>query len=203
MKKKLLFIILAGCITACTIDEVTMEGSSTIEQPEQPVAVCFVDPNNPPAVFGSQWNAVSFVIETPVDGNGDGVFSTDLFEESSCTISPIIFRDDFKATNPLFVPISLRLLDDGNGNLVQNIDCNGIIDGLFPTYSQEQDIVYFCYSGQIEFTGTLSNNDQTLTIEFTNDLLFGFNITGGNQLLRQNGTVESYEGGAIVTFERI
>lgn len=201
MKKIINIILLLSSITACTIEDQSVDINDLNLQTED--IECVFDPNNPPPIFNSQWQNISFVVETPIDANGDGVFSNDLLEESLCTASLIQFRDDFKASHPMYDPISLYVHDDGNGNLTQEIECNGIIDGLFPIYTQEQNTVYFCYSGQIEFTGTLSNNETILTIELPYELLFGFRVPNGNQILRQDGTVESYQNGAILTYERL
>ena len=60
------------------------------------------------------------------------------------------------------------------------------------------------YKRQIIYTGTLSNNDNTLTITLPYDQLLGFSAAGGgNEILMADGTIENYEGNAVITYTRL
>ena len=198
MKKFIFTTILLSLVTACNVDDV--ESDLIPVSGEEVVAtntVCIPDANNPPSVLGNIYLRTSFIIETPVDGNGDGNFSTDLEEEYSCSADPIVFRNDFVANNPVYNNVMLTVNNDSNGMLSQEIGCL-IGDGLFPNYTQEANILRFCYNGEIAYTGTLSNNEQTLTFVFPYEEIF----FGTNEILNVDGSIEPYQGNVTLIYTR-
>ncbi len=180
MKKLILIIFLGIIIYSCTSD-------NTIDIP---------------TVEGSTFLRTGYVLESAVDANGDGVFSKDLMEEGACISDGLRFREDKTVFNPTASFLSLNVIDDGNGNLIQKLRCSHA-DGTFPTYTEKDNIINFLFNGEIAFTGLLSNDGNTLTFTFPNELLYGFNLSiGGNDILKQDNTVEEYQGNAIVTYIR-
>ncbi|WP_298424932.1 hypothetical protein [uncultured Kordia sp.] len=195
MKKIIITLLLLSSITACTVEDQSVE----INDPNSLIddVDCVIDPDNPPAVIGSTWARTSFIIATELDGNGDGIFTNDLDIETTCSADLLTFGTNFKAGNPTYHTVSMEVNDDGNGNLSQGIGCL-IGDGLFPNYSQEGNIVSFCYSGELAFTATLSDDEQTLTFNFTYEEMFFPN----NTILKQDGTVETLQGNVTIVYTR-
>ena len=121
-------------------------------------------------------------------------------EEKLCFDLSLRFKDDFTVSNPTFDAVALYVRDDGNGNLSQDMVCSHA-DGSPNDYRQSGNEISFLYNGEIKFTGTLSADETTITFEFTNDQLFGFNFfEASNEILKQDGTIEVYEGGATVVY---
>ncbi|WP_430412456.1 hypothetical protein [Kordia sp.] len=195
MKKIILFTILAGLLTACTVEEETIEINSTNLQTED--LECVIDTSNPPAVLGTTWLRTTVIIENDIDGNGDGIFSNDLMVESTCGTAVLQFRDDFTANNPMFNNFFLDVDDDGNGNLSQTVDCL-IGDGIFPNYTQDGNVISFCYSGELAFTATLAADEQTITFNLDYEDYF-FN---NNNILNADGTVAVFQSNVIITYTR-
>jgi len=197
MKKIIMFTVLAVLITACTIEDQSVElidSSTQVEDVE-----CVIDPNNPPAIMGSMWTRTSFIIATEIDGNGDGIFTNDLEIETTCSADLLTFGTNFQAGNPTFHNLQLEVNDDGNGNLTQNFVCL-IGDGLFPNYTQDGDVISFCYSGELVFTAVLSADEQTLTFNLALEDIFFPNDP--NTVLKQDGTVETLEGAVTLIYTR-
>ncbi|MGH1387955.1 hypothetical protein [Kordia sp.] len=197
MKKLFITAFLLGICVSCNVDDVDSDLT--------PVAVtennadCVAD--NPPSILGRTYLRSGFEIDTPVDANGDGIYSTDLMEEQLCFDLSLSFGTDFRVPNPTFDAVSLYVDDDGNGNLSQRMNCSHA-DGTANTYMQVGETIKFFYNeNELQFTGTLSEDETTITFEFPNDLLFGFNFfDDGNEILLQDGSVLEYEGGAVVTY---
>lgn len=197
MKKLFITICMLFIIVACNTDDVASDLiTANTENNATQQDECIPDSTNPPTVTGTSWLRTSVTIETPIDGNGDSVFSNELLTETTCSAG-FLFRDDFLASNPTFDNFFLTVLDDGNGNLSQQISC-GIGDGLLPTYTQETNTVRFCYSGILEFTATLSNNEQTMTFVLPAQSIF----FSSNEILKEDGTVESYQGNVTIVYTR-
>ncbi len=199
MKKFIFTTLILGIITACNVDDIDsdiigLEDAQTINQNDDCV------PDNPPSILGNLYLRSSFVIDIPADVNGDGIFSTDLMEEQLCFDLSLNFGQDFRVSNPTFDAVSLYVDDDGNGNLSQRMVCSHA-DGTPNTYMQIGNTIKFFYGNDLEFTGTLSNNETTITFTFPNELLFGFNFfEASNRILNQDGTITPYQGGAVVTY---
>lgn len=196
MKKFIFTTLILGLLTACNVDDIESDLIPISgEEVDVSNADCIIDISNPPAILGSTWIRTSFIIQTEVDGNGDGIFSNELLDETSCGAVILRFLDSFKADNPIYNNMYLDVDDDGNGNLSQRIDClTG--DGLLPNYSQDGNIISFCYSGQLEFIGTLSADGQSLVFDFPYDDLFFTD----NSVLKPDGTVEAFQGNGVITY---
>ena len=157
-----------------------------------------------PTIDGSVFVQSSYIIETPIDINGDGLFSNDIYQEMVCGTDALSFNTGETLWNPVHSVVSLRIIDDGNGNLSQTAFCNHY-DGLLPNFIQRDKFVDFFYNDEIIFTGILSDDGNTLTFNFPNELLYEFissNNYNANDILNQNGSITQYEGGAIVTYTR-
>lgn len=195
MKKLIFTTILLGLVTSCSLDD---ESNILPVSGEEVVVAdmeCVQDADNPLSILGSTWTRTSFIIQTTIDGNGDGIFSNELLDESSCETTILKFKDDFKADNPVFDTVFLDVDDDGNGNLSQRVDClTG--DGLLPSYTQNGTIITFCYSGELEFIGTLSLDGQTLVFDLPYEKLFFTN----NNVLKPDGTIEAFQGNGLITY---
>tara|TARA_R110001632_G_scaffold29662_12_gene78619 strand:+ start:6466 stop:7020 length:555 start_codon:yes stop_codon:yes gene_type:complete len=159
---------------------------------------------NLPSIDGATFVQTSYVLETTFDINGDGVFSNDIYEEMNCGTDTIRFNTGEKVWNPSHSIITLNVTDDGTGNLSQTAAC-GHFDGILPNYSQRDEFVDFYYNEEIIFTGTISDNGNTITFDFPNELLYVF-VTGNaftsNEILNPDDSITQYEGGAIVTYTR-
>lgn len=197
MKKITFLILLMSFITACTVEETTVEINDTAIQAED--LECVIDQNNPPPIMGSVWARTSFLIETELDGNGDGIFTNDLEIETTCDADFMTFGTNFQAGNPTFHNMFVEVEDDGNGNLSQTFSCL-IGDGLFPFYTQDGNIITFCYSGEVAYTATLSTDEQTLTFVFPKDDIFFQNIP--TTILKQDGTIEELQGDVTLIYTR-
>lgn len=182
MKNLILTLFLATTLTSCTSNDNTL---------------------NIPTIEGSTFTRSSYIIETPVDANGDGVFSTDLMEENFCFELNLGFNEETTTSIPTNDMFLLDVTDDGNGNMTQSLRC-GHGDGPGMQYSMiEENIVYFYYSDNLNFTGILSDDGNTITIDLENRFLYGFNFfTASNKILNQDGSITEYNGDAIVTYTR-
>ncbi|MEM6721143.1 MAG: hypothetical protein AAF611_17570 [Bacteroidota bacterium] len=200
MKKFFIITMLLSVFTACNVDDVE---SNFI--PVQQLAATENDtdciPDSSPSILGRTYLRSGFEIDIPVDANGDGVYSTDLMTEELCFQLSLNFGDDFRVSNPTFDAVSLYVDNDGNGNLSQRLQCSHA-DGTANTYVQCGATIQFFYNtNELQFEGTLSADETTITFEFPNELLFGFNFfAGGNDILLEDGTVVEYNGGATVTY---
>ena len=58
------------------------------------------DPEVVPSVEGITFQRIGYVLEVPIDGNDDGVFSTDLYNETMCFYAPITFETNGRVSNP-------------------------------------------------------------------------------------------------------
>lgn len=198
MKKLFVTTILLGILSACNTDDIESD-FIVVEETSENAADCV--PDNPPSILGKTYFRSGFEIDTAVDVNGDGIFSNDLMQEQLCSDLSLGFGEDLRVSNPTHDAVSLYVDDDGNGNLSQRMVCSHA-DGTANTYMQVGETIKFFYNGnELQFTGTLSQDETTITFEFPNDLLFGFNFfDDGNEILLQDGSVLEYEGGAVVTY---
>lgn len=153
-----------------------------------------------PLVDGATFARTNYILEVPVDINGDGVYSIDVLSEFDCGAARLTFEPGENVPNPTFDGFGLRVNDDGNGNLTQSISC-GIADGILPTYQQIDDEVHLLYGDEIELIGELSANGQRLVFKVPREKLLGF-FFSGDDILNPNGTVTDYSGGAIITYTR-
>ena len=197
MKRLFITTTLLAIFSSCNVDDVDSD-LTVVREASNNDTDCV--PDNPPSILGRTYVRSGFEIDTPVDVNGDGIYSTDLMEEQLCSDLPLNFDTDFRVSNPTFDVVSLYV-DNDNGSLSQRMVCSHA-DGTANTYMQVGETIKFFYNtNELQFTGTLSEDETIITFEFPNELLFGFNfLGGGNEILLQNGTTLEYEGGAIVTY---
>jgi hypothetical protein len=198
MKKLIFTTLILGLLASCNIDDVESDLIPVADNSATTETDCV--PDNPPSVLGRLYLRSSYIIDTPVDVDGDGIFSTDLMEEQLCFDLSLNFDESFRVSNPTFDAVSLYVDDDGNGNLSQRMNCSHA-DGTANTYIQVGNTIKFFYGNDLQFTGTLSANETKLTFTFPNELLFGFNFfEASNRILNQDGTITEYEGDAVVTY---
>ena len=153
-----------------------------------------------PSIDNSVFFRTKYILETPVDANGDGVFSIDLYDELNCGADGLQFEPGAKVANPTFHGISLNVSTDTNGNQIQSHGC-GIGDGLLPTYQQVDDEVFLLYGEDIELVGSISANGNEITFTIPREKLYSFGLAGGN-ILNPDGTITNYQGTAVVTYTR-
>ena len=163
-------------------------------------ANCSDNTMNSILVDGATFVRTNYVLEVPVDVNGDGVFSNDVLTELDCGADYMIFQPGETVSNPTFHGFGLQVDDDGNGNLSQSMSC-GIGDGLLPSYRQVDFEVFLMYGDEIELTGELSNDGTKIEFRVPRSKLIGLSLSGGD-ILNQNGTVTNYDGDAIITYTR-
>lgn len=197
MKKIIITMFLLSFITACTIEDQSVEIDDSNLQTED--VECIPVSGNSSTIMTSEFSRTGFELETAVDANGDGVFSTELADEGLCGADILRFNTDSRVWNVESSFVSLKIDQDNN----QQISCSHA-DGLAAIFIQTDDIVDFCVGGQIRYSGTLSNNENTLTITLPYDQLYGFFLAGGgNDILLPDGTIENYEGSATITYTRL
>ena len=159
------------------------------------------------AIEGSEFVKTEIILDVGVDINGDGVFSTHLSEETFvCYEGNLRFTETHKIWHPLNDIFEFNITDDANGNLNQGMNCSHA-DGAVPKFRQIEDIIEIYYEGFDHVVrGTLSENNTKLTFVFTfEDLWFFSNnpSTTVNDILRPNGSIEDYEGGAVQIYTKL
>lgn len=152
---------------------------------------------------GATFTRSSYILETPVDGNGDGIFSNDLMEENFCFDLNLRFSAETTSSIPTNDMFLLNIIDDGNGNLTQQVDC-GHADGPGMDYTIEDNVVSFSRNDELLFSGIISPDGNTITINFDSEDLFAFTLwfNPQNKILNQDGTITNYVGNAVVTYTR-
>lgn len=195
MKKIIITMLLLSFITACTIEDQSVDINDLNLQTED--IECVIDIGYSPSIMGSEFVRDSYILETAVDINGDGVYSTDLKDEGLCGADVLRFKDNFKVWNVLSSFVSLRI----DQNNQQIIHCSHA-DGTFPFYIQTENNIDFCFAGNISYTGTLSDDGNTLTFTLPYEQLYGLS-DGYNEILMPDGTIENYEGNAVITYTRL
>ena len=201
MKKFTLFFIISLLIFNCSDNETNVDDEFVL--------------------LGSIYRRTSFIIEIPIDVNLDGVSSNDVLEESITCISaanPLqfgLFRNDNQVRNPTFNSIRLSVNQEGGfgGELMQRDPCfnSSVITGVdsILTYELTDNIINFYsrFTNELLFIGVLSEDRNTITIDIPNELILGINpdsnIFTVNEILREDGTVEEYTGGATLIYTRI
>lgn len=153
-----------------------------------------------PSIDGGVFIRTSYILETPIDANGDGVFSTDIILEQDCGADAMIFTPGETVANPLFNDMGFTVTTDSNGVKTQNISCL-IADGIYPTYQQIDNEVYLLYGEVLEIVGEISSDGSQITFHVPREKLIGMNI-GGNALLQSDGSIVQYEGGALLVYDR-
>ena len=159
---------------------------------------CNSDDDNASAIEGSRFELINFVIESDIDLNGDGIFSNDLVtEDGSCLVESLTFNEN-RVNSPLELTLSPRVILNGNNVPVQSSVC--AINDFFalPEYEQSGNRILISFNGNLHVSGELSDDDNTLTFMYS-DLFERFD----NAILREDGSIENYEGGAVAVYRRV
>ena len=163
---------------------------------------CNSNTDDPIILEGSTFIRSSFIIEIPVDANGDGVASTDLMQENYCFDLTLGFLEEMTTSIPTNDLIHLSVEGDGNGNLIQSLDCSHG-DGPGMQYKMTDNLVEFYFSDNLNYTGVLSDDGNTITINVENRHLFPFNFfTPSDEILNPDGSITNYTGDAIIVYTR-
>ena len=181
MKKIILTLFLSSFIFSCTSNDSLPD---------------------PISLEGAVFTRSSYILETPVDANGDGVFSNDLMAENFCFDLNLRFNTETTSSIPTNDVFMLDVVDDGNGNLIQSLNCaHG--DGPGMQYTIEDNIVSFYFNNNFYYSGMISDDETTITINLENSFLWVFNWnTPRNKILNSDGSITDYSGGAVVTYTR-
>lgn len=154
-----------------------------------------------PAVLGNSYVRTSYVIQTQVDGNGDGTFSTDLLQEANCPTARLLFQATGAVQNPLNSVVMVQVVTDFNQAQVQSINC--VEESGAPTQFEQNDSeVRILLLGEVQATGVLSADGTELTFTIPRSNLTGFDPTGSDNILDANGNIVSYTGNAVITYTR-
>ncbi|WP_156168462.1 hypothetical protein [Kordia zhangzhouensis] len=199
MKKIFLVFLVSSLFIACNVDSIESDLIPANGNSNPQNSACIIDTNNPPAFQGTLWNRTGFFIDSTIDGNNDGVYSANLMTETTLGQHIIQFSNDFSVENFTHVTLGFNVVSDGNGGLMQAIHSGGNIDGPALRYIQDGDTINFCLNGQVFYSGTLSNNETVLTIELPREQIFFSLIT--TRILREDDSIEEYQGGATLVYE--
>lgn len=152
---------------------------------------------------GSTFTRTSYIIDTPVDGNSDGIFSNDLMLENFCFDLSLGFNESTTTSIPTNDVFLLNVVDDGNGNLNQQLNCaHG--DGPGMDYVIKENIIEFYRNDELRYSGEISSDGNTITIHLDSEHLFAFTLwfDPQNQILNQDGSITNYVGDATVIYTR-
>lgn len=181
MKKIILTLFLSSFILSCTSND------------NLPVPI---------SLEGAVFTRSSYVLETPVDANRDGIFSNDLMEENFCFDLNLRFNSETTSSIPTNDVFMLDIIDDGNGGMMQSLNCSHG-DGPGMNYIIEDNVVSFYFNNNFYYSGIISDDATTITINLENSFLWVFNWNvPRNKILNPDGSITDYSGGAIVTYTR-
>lgn len=146
---------------------------------------------------GHVYTLINYIVETPMDLNNDGVFSTDLLEESIiCVMDIIEFREDNTIFDPTYRSTGLEV---GSGNMQQQICVDP--DGAPFAYELIDDTINLSYQEYL-YSGILSNDNSIIEFDIPFERILGFNsFFGGNEYVSENDGVQLYTGGVIAVYE--
>ena len=158
------------------------------------------DPAPIPSVLGITFQRTSYVLQTPLDGNGDGIFSTDIYNEIQCP-AQMTFLSTGTVENPLNSVVYVQVTTDFNQQLTQSINC--VDEGTSPAlFEQDGFQIRFTNAGQLLINGELSDDGSQISFTIPRANLIGFDPVGSNNILNENGSTTSYNGNAVVTYTR-
>lgn len=138
------------------------------------------------------YRLTGLIITEPVDLNGDGVYSLNIFDENPCLTNfefVITFYDE-KAIHPAWTGFALSVEDDSNGNPEQIGTC-GFISGTLPFWKQNDNTILYYYDTweSPDIIGELSEDGQQIHLTAaaeSNAIMF-------REILREDGTVINYQ----------
>lgn len=148
---------------------------------------------------GLEYALINYIVESPMDLNNDGVFSTDLLEEGIiCVMDIIEFRDYNTVFDPTYRSTGLEVF----GNVQQQICVDP--DGSGLTYDLEDGTIDLSFFGEYYYSGILSNDNTIIEWDIPFERVLGFdNFFGGNEYVSENDGVQLYTGGVIAVYEII
>ncbi len=160
------------------------------------------DDNESFTLENRSYRVVAFEVESNMDLNGDGVFSTDLLSELTPDRSVLLrmimkFLPDGTAYYPWYDWPDFNVV---NG---QQTSWTGALSSApLPYRLSESNIIFD--NGFILLNGELSDNSQTIVTSYDPNVLYEYgplNFIGN--FMNQSGEVEAYSGDFILTLELI
>ena len=144
---------------------------------------------------GETFVLTSYKIESPVDLNGDGVFSTELLNENNCVSGQSLRFQDGKVDPVLDILLTLDVGNDNNNNLIQIASCLIIDYVAKPQYDRNGNTVTIAFEGSdvVHAIGQIIGN----TIQFSVEAF------SSNQILNSDGSITDYSGLFELTYERV
>jgi hypothetical protein len=173
-------------------DNVIIDGTNQVN-------ITITDNDSTFELQGLEYALINYIVESPMDLNNDGVFSTDLLEESIiCVMDIIEFREDNTVFDPTYRSTGLEVL----GNVQQQICVDPDGGGL--TYDLEDGTIDLSFFGEYYYSGILSNDNTIIEWDIPFERVLGFNnFFGGNEYVSENDAVQLYTGGVIAVYELI
>jgi hypothetical protein len=159
-KLTIIFIIIASSIISCSNDDDNNEIDTIAESPRLPTVL-----------DGSIFKRTSYIIETPMDGNGDGIYNTDLMLEVSCFPPELVFDADGTTFPGPDYDFYLNTVNQDDPNApFQVLRCRHA-DGILLNWDLTENILtYSSTFNQIirlyPNTGELSSDGNTLTFVY-------------------------------------
>jgi hypothetical protein len=165
---------------------------------------CNSDDDTNSSLAGQTYVVTSYLLDTAMDFNGDGVSSNDLLIETPL-FSPLwldVFNDCLDIGNLRFedegiaCPFGggpfLDVEEDDNGQFIQTAICV-IVNCLgFTEYSISGDTIVFSVDGEVIKEGVFLNN--TMTFTFSPSEVSSFNF------LQNDGTILTYNGSVTIIY---
>lgn len=156
------------------------------------------------SIDGKVFRLTNLLMESSVDFNNDGIYSFDLLNESDCFgmngSGTALFFNEQNVGDPLSRAFfRLKVEYDDEGIAYQDVFC-GHADALPKSYFQNGSLVEIGNSSAIWYNGTLSQNNSILTLTTAIDYPIVFE---GQEILREDGTVEEYTGIITLIYELV
>ncbi|MFT5892022.1 MAG: hypothetical protein ACI9Y7_002129 [Dokdonia sp.] len=166
---------------------------------------CNSDDDTNSSFVGQTYVITSYLLDTTMDFNGDGISSNDLLIETplfttelqlevfnSCLdIESLRFEDEGVAC-PFGGELFLDVEEDDNGQFIQTVICTVLNCLGFTGYSIYGDTIVFSVDGEIIKEGTFLNNTMTFT--------FSPNEINSFEFLQNDGTILTYNGSVTIIY---
>ena len=163
---------------------------------------CSSDDTSSP-LAGQTYIITSYQLDTPMDFNGDGIFSNDLLIETPL-FSPLwlqVFNDCLDIGSLLFEErgiacpfgsILLEVEEDDTKTLIQTAICAVLSCEGYTRYTIVDDRIIFSFGNDIVKDGLFL--DDTITITFSEEEILPL------EFLQSDGTILTYNGPITVTY---
>ncbi|WP_127845278.1 hypothetical protein [Psychroflexus aestuariivivens] len=163
------------------------------------------------SIEGLTYTAVEISIDTPVDLNGDGVFSLNILDEVDCYIAALSFNQE-KVYPPNWYGLRIWV-DNMESDPAQNFGC-GSISGNLPIWLEHEDYVEILSSDTMRqdsnaseispypYRGYFSNNKNTITFNFDHSMLGTFR-EDSSFIITESGDIVRYEGNVKMVYEKL